>query len=148
MVIPYYRHFDHNPQFYCVEAIDHALSPLSAFPSASSGHHHHHQHHHNQAVYETFFQYFAVKYNLLITDLTQPLLVVSHPSTRLNLLTPRYMNLKASVLQKTYLNATAAGNDKSSKSKNSNGGSSSSSRIYLVPEVNLLIFQTGINKGL
>jgi hypothetical protein len=124
VVIPYYRHFDLNPQFYCVQSIDYSQSPLSQFPTSSNN---------NMAVYETFYQYFAIKYNILITDLTQPLLVVSHPSTRLNLLTPRYMNLKATVLQKTFQTGSASNASHSSHKKSS--GSSGSSRIYLVPEL-------------
>jgi hypothetical protein len=123
VVIPYYRHFDMNPQFYCVQSIDYSQSPLSPFPTSSNN---------NMSVYETFYQYFAIKYNILITDLTQPLLVVSHPSTRLNLLTPRYMNMKATVLQKTFSTSATSNASHSSHKKNSG---SSSSRIYLVPEL-------------
>jgi hypothetical protein len=90
------------------------------------------------AVYETFYAYFAIKYNLLITDINQPLLVVSHPSTRLNLLTPRYMNMKATVLQKTYTTGgggAVSATHSSHHRKNAAGSSSGSSRIYLVPEL-------------
>lgn len=125
VVIPYYRNFDLTPQFYCVESIDYSQTPLSPFPASSAN---------KMSLYETFYQYFALKYNILITDLAQPLLVVSHPSTRLNLLTPRYMNLKASVLQKTYQTsggASSGATTSSSSSKHHGSGS----RIYLVPEL-------------
>lgn len=85
----------------------------------------------NAINYETFYQYFALKYDILITDLTQPMLVVSHPSTRLNLLTPRYMNMKASVIQRTFHqpHQRCGVNHQSVESRKS------SSKIFLVPEL-------------
>jgi dsRNA-specific ribonuclease len=115
VVIPYYRANDLQPQFYCVQSIDFTSSPLSPFPTSS---------HSSASNYGTFYEYFALKYSILITNLAQPLLVVSHPSTRLNLLTPRYMNMKASVLQKSYTHHNK-NNDKKP----------SSNRIFLVPEL-------------
>jgi len=94
VVVPFYRNSESIPQFYCVTAIDSKQSPVSPFPVSNTKI--------NAVHYETFHQYFAIKYGILITDLNQPLLVVSHPSTRLNLLTPRYMNMKASVIQRTF----------------------------------------------
>lgn len=114
VVIPFYRNTDIQPQFYCVSSIDHTLSPLSPFPVSS---------HSKASNFETFFQYFSYKYNILITNHSQPLLIVTHPSTRLNLLTPRYMNMRASVLQKSYHQSL-----KSDKK-------SSSNQIFLVPEL-------------
>ena len=101
VVIPFYRVNDAHPQFYCVTSIDYSSNPLSKFPLSS---------HSSTSQYETFYEYFALKYDILITEITQPLLYVSHPSTRLNLLTPRYMNMKASVLQKSYTQARYASN--------------------------------------
>jgi len=94
VVVPFYRNSESVPQLYCVSAIDSTQSPLSPFPVSNAKL--------SAVSYETFYQYFAFKYGILITDLQQPLLVVSHPSTRLNLLTPRYMNMKASVIQRTF----------------------------------------------
>ena len=114
VVVPFYRHSDLQPQFYCVTAIEHSSTPLSPFPVSSHSH---------STNYGTFYQYFVLKYNILISNIDQPLLVVSHPSTRLNLLTPRYMNMKANVLQKSYFNH-------SSKSEKKSGN-----KIFLVPEL-------------
>ena len=87
VVIPFYRTNDTHPQFYCVTSVDYNSTPLSKFPLSS---------HSSSSQYETFYEYFALKYDILISNVAQPLLYVSHPSTRLNLLTPRYMNMKAS----------------------------------------------------
>ncbi|RNA31321.1 endoribonuclease Dicer [Brachionus plicatilis] len=114
VVVPYYRNIDIQPQFYSVSQIDYTLSPLSAFPVSS---------HSKISAFDTFYEYFACKYRILITDLNQPLLIVNHPSTRLNLLTPRYMNMKACVLQKSFHQGF-----KSDKK-------SSNSQIFLVPEL-------------
>jgi hypothetical protein len=122
VVIPFYRTNDTNPQFYCVSSIDYASTPLSKFPLSS---------HSSSSQYETFYEYFALKYNILITNIVQPLLYVSHPSTRLNLLTPRYMNMKASVLQKSYTNQ----NRYNTQSKVANEKKTSSNKIFLVPEL-------------
>ena len=121
VIIPYYRYNDYQPQFYCVQSIDTSLNPQSKFPS-------------NNVLYQTFYDYYAIKYNKIIKNQSQPMLVVQHPSTRLNLLTPRYMNLKASVLQKSvfFTNTTAA-------ATTSNDGNQTtiikSNKIYLVPEL-------------
>lgn len=125
VVIPYYRNNDQSPQFYCVSSIDSNLKPYSPFPTSS--------HQHNKPpVYSTFFQYFAYKYNIRITDLNQSLLIVNHPSTRLNLLTPRYMNMKATVLQKS---SSGQQRDTSINVINKKFSSNSSNQIYLVPEL-------------
>lgn len=116
VVIPFYRQNDAQPQFYCVASIEHTSNPLSPFPVSNHSHH-------SAAQYETFYQYFALKYSILISNLDQPMLVVSHPSTRLNLLTPRYMNMKANVLQKSYFGAAGKSEKKSTN------------KIFLVPEL-------------
>lgn len=130
VVIPYYRSTDNQPQFYCVQSIDYSLGPLSAFPSSS---------HNKPSFYETFFHYFAYKYNIRITNLDQPLLVVTHPSTRLNLLTPRYMNMKAIVLQKSHhsnvMSTTSVRSDGGAIKKQPSQTGSSSNQIFLVPEL-------------
>lgn len=124
VVIPYYRNSDLTPQFYCVTRIDEELSPESSFPSSSSSHSN------KPSTYSSFLHYFGYKYNIRITDTKQPLLVVSHPSTRLNLLTPRYMNMKATVLQKSAnVHASRA------VGKRPDASGSSGNQIYLVPEL-------------
>lgn len=141
VVIPYYRNNDITPQFYCVVKIDDAFTPDSAFPSSASSKStrpsseiESTSSHCKPSAYASFAHYFGYKYNIRITDLEQPLLLVSHPSTRLNLLTPRYMNMKATVLQKSSL-AThvtrVSGNGTSKKSSSHQ----SSNQIYLVPEL-------------
>lgn len=131
VVIPFYRSNDAHPQFYCVSSIDTATTPLSPFPVSSSSS----SNSNNSSQYATFYQYFALKYNYLITNIEQPMLIVSHPSTRLNLLTPRYMNMKTNVVQKSYHFQPAV----SSSTAIGNGGGrskkTSSSKIFLVPEL-------------
>lgn len=122
VVIPFYRSSDVNPQFYCVSSIDYGTTPLSTFPVSSSSS--------AASQYETFYQYFALKYNYLITNVEQPMLMVSHPSTRLNLLTPRYMNMKANVIQKSYHYQVTSSSTTAKTSKKS-----SNSKIFLVPEL-------------
>ncbi len=129
VVIPFYRSNDVQPQFYCVSSIDPATTPLSPFPVSSSS-----SNSSNSSHYATFYQYFALKYNYLITNIEQPMLIVSHPSTRLNLLTPRYMNMKTNVVQKSYHYQPIA----TSNTVSVHGGRSkktSSSKIFLVPEL-------------
>lgn len=121
VVIPFYRTNETNPQFYCVSSIDYSSTPLSKFPLSS---------HSSSSQYETFYEYFALKYNILVTNILQPLLYVSHPSTRLNLLTPRYMNMKASVLQKSY-----SQNRYNTQTKVTCEKKTSSNKIFLVPEL-------------
>ena len=128
VIIPYYRYNDYQPQFYCVQSIDTTLNPQSKFPS-------------NNVLYQTFYDYYSIKYNKIIRNQSQPMLVVQHPSTRLNLLTPRYMNLKASVLQKSVFFANSnnlavkGGQNEMSDTNAQNTLISKSTKIYLVPEL-------------
>ena len=83
VVMPSYRNTD-QPQYFYVAEIRHDLTPMSPFPSPEA--------------YRTFEDYYSSKYELKITNLSQPLLDVDHTSARLNLLTPRYMNQKGVAL--------------------------------------------------
>lgn len=83
VVMPSYRNTD-QPQYFYVAEIRHDLTPTSPFPSPEA--------------YRTFKDYYLSKYELKITNLSQPLLDVDHTSARLNLLTPRYMNQKGVAL--------------------------------------------------
>jgi len=78
VIIPKYRR-DKMQAFFYVAEICADLTPLSTFPDHG---------------YSTFEEYYRLKYNLEITNLEQPLLDVDHTSSRLNLLTPRYLNRK------------------------------------------------------
>ena len=134
VVIPFYRANDVQPQFYCVSSIDAATTPLSPFPLSSSS-----SNSANSSHYATFYQYFALKYNYLITNIEQPMLIVTHPSTRLNLLTPRYMNMKTNVVQKSYHFQPTASAAAASSTVHVHGmirgKKTSSSKIFLVPEL-------------
>lgn len=81
VVIPKYRR-DKQAYFYVAKICD-SLTPKSQFPDTG---------------YETFEEYYSSKYGLVITNLDQPLLDVDHTSSRLNLLTPRYLNRKGASL--------------------------------------------------
>ena len=70
----YFRNID-QPQYFYVAEIRLDLNPKSPFPSPE--------------LYDTFRHYYETKYNLVITNVDQPLLDVDHTSARLNLLTPR-----------------------------------------------------------
>ena len=101
----------------------------------------------NATHYETFYEYFAIKYNILIGNLEQPLLVVSHPSTRLNLLTPRYMNMRASVIQKSFHqhHHHHHAHPSSTQGLAEAGKKPSSNKIFLVPElVNMHPFKASV----
>lgn len=132
VVIPFYRANDIQPQFYCVSSIDYTTNPLSPFPISSSSSTA--QNTNSSSQYETFYQYFALKYNYLITNIQQPMLIVSHPSTRLNLLTPRYMNMKTNVIQKSYHFSSISSTSTTTTTKITKK-SSNSSKIFLVPEL-------------
>jgi hypothetical protein len=80
IVLPSYRRST-QPQYYIVNSIDANKNPLSPFPSIST-------------IYDTFSSYYEIKYELRLTNKTQPLLCVSHTSHRMNQLIPRYMNFK------------------------------------------------------
>ncbi|OON21194.1 RNase3 domain protein [Opisthorchis viverrini] len=82
VVMPGYRNLD-QPQHYYVAEIRHDLSPLSPFPSSS---------------YPNFAAYYTNKYEATITSMEQPLLDVDFTVLRLNLLVPRYMNIRGHCL--------------------------------------------------
>uniref|UniRef100_A0A8C4R0U4 ribonuclease III n=1 Tax=Eptatretus burgeri TaxID=7764 RepID=A0A8C4R0U4_EPTBU len=82
VIIPRYRNFDQPHRFYVADVYT-EFTPLSPFPSPE---------------YATFAEYYKTKYNLDLTNLTQPLLDVDHTSSRLNLLTPRHLNQKGKAL--------------------------------------------------
>lgn len=134
VVIPFYRANDTTPQFYCVSRVDYSLKPDSSFPTTTAS-----SSKSRSSAYVSFAHYFGYKYNIRISDLDQPLLLVSHPSTRLNLLTPRYMNMKATVLQKSaaaaHPNRATLGGVLVKKQPSIGGVHHSSSQIYLVPEL-------------
>ncbi|CAD5118475.1 DgyrCDS7177 [Dimorphilus gyrociliatus] len=92
VVMPSYRNKD-QPQHFYVAEIRTDLSPKSPFPSDS---------------FDSFKEYYEVKYNLGISDLKQPLLDVDHTSVRLNLLTPRYVNQKGRALPTSSLETRRA----------------------------------------
>lgn len=107
VVIPKYRR-DKLQAFFYVAEICKNLTPLSEFPDHG---------------FSTFEEYYRKKYSLTITNLEQPLLDVDHTSTRLNLLTPRYLNRKGVDL--------TSGMNTSSKKKSSN----LQQKQILVPEL-------------
>ncbi|TGZ70827.1 hypothetical protein CRM22_002980 [Opisthorchis felineus] len=82
VVMPGYRNLD-QPQHYYVAEIRHDLSPLSPFPSSS---------------YPNFAAYYTNKYEATISSMEQPLLDVDFTVLRLNLLVPRYMNIRGHCL--------------------------------------------------
>ncbi|CAK8683082.1 unnamed protein product [Clavelina lepadiformis] len=82
VVVAKYRSCDQPNRFYVAE-IKEDLDPLSSFPSNE---------------YQSFKQYYKVKYGLDIRCNEQPLLDVDHTSSRLNLLTPRHLNQKGKAL--------------------------------------------------
>ncbi|XP_077992696.1 endoribonuclease Dicer-like [Glandiceps talaboti] len=84
VVTPTYRNFDQPQRYYVAEISD--LSPASQFPSA---------------LYPTFAEYYYQRYGLEVTNLDQKLLDVDYMSSRLNLLTPRYLNHKGKALPTT-----------------------------------------------
>lgn len=82
VIKPLYHKNDLHFYFYVAEIFEN-LNPLSPFTNDK---------------YETFAEYFQIKYNTELTNLTQPLLDVDYTSARLNLLTPRYVNRKGVTL--------------------------------------------------
>lgn len=82
VIKPLYHKNDLHFYFYVAEIFEN-LNPLSPFTNDK---------------YETFADYFKIKYNTELTNLTQPLLDVDYTSARLNLLTPRYVNRKGVTL--------------------------------------------------
>ncbi|KAF6777940.1 hypothetical protein AHF37_02085 [Paragonimus kellicotti] len=78
VVMPGYRNLD-QPQHYYVAEIRFDLSPLSPFPSSS---------------YTDFATYYTSRYDVALTNMKQPLLDVDFTVLRLNLLVPRYLNVR------------------------------------------------------
>lgn len=68
-------------KYFYVAEICTQLNPKSPFPGSIEN-------------YETFEDYYYLKYNLKIQNLEQPLLDVDHTSARLNFLTPRCVGKK------------------------------------------------------
>lgn len=85
VVIPWYRLTDRQQFAYYVAEICSHMSPKSPFPDENSG-------------FDTFVDYYFIKYNINIYNKDQPVLDVDHTSARLNLLTPRYVNRKGRTL--------------------------------------------------
>nr|XP_006824151.1 PREDICTED: LOW QUALITY PROTEIN: endoribonuclease Dicer-like [Saccoglossus kowalevskii] len=84
VVTPTYRNFDQPQRYYVAEISE--LSPISKFPST---------------LYPTFAEYYFQRYALEVTTASQHLLDVDYMSSRLNLLTPRYLNHKGKALPVT-----------------------------------------------
>ncbi|XP_063958969.1 endoribonuclease Dicer-like [Lytechinus pictus] len=82
VVTPIYRNID-QPQRYFVADILYDLPVTSPFPSEK---------------YETFVDYYFERYDIQISNFQQPLVDVDCMSSRLNLLTPRYLNHKGKAL--------------------------------------------------
>ncbi|KAA3677399.1 endoribonuclease Dicer [Paragonimus westermani] len=82
VVMPGYRNLD-QPQHYYVAEIRFDLSPLSPFPSSS---------------YTDFATYYTSRYDVALTTMKQPLLDVDFTVLRLNLLVPRYLNVRGQCL--------------------------------------------------
>uniref|UniRef100_A0A8D8QUE6 ribonuclease III n=1 Tax=Cacopsylla melanoneura TaxID=428564 RepID=A0A8D8QUE6_9HEMI len=80
VVMPWYRN-QFEPTYFYVAEIMTNVHPRSVFPSRTN-------------TYQTFEEYYSVKYGLQIQKIEQPLLDVDHTSCRLNFLTPRYVNRK------------------------------------------------------
>eukprot|EP00057_Strongylocentrotus_purpuratus_P014474 XP_011668948.1 PREDICTED: endoribonuclease Dicer isoform X1 [Strongylocentrotus purpuratus] len=82
VVTPIYRNID-QPQRYFMADILYDLPVTSPFPSEK---------------YETFVDYYFERYDIQISNFQQPLVDVDCMSSRLNLLTPRYLNHKGKAL--------------------------------------------------
>lgn len=121
IVLPTYRRST-QPQYYIVNSIDTNKNPLSPFPSAST-------------IYDTFSSYYEIKYELRLTNKTQPLLCVSHTSHRMNQLIPRYMNFK--MLKSS--SGTRANHRPGQHTKSSHGSSHHHHQgVFLIPELVIL----------
>ncbi|KAL7675947.1 hypothetical protein ACOME3_002206 [Neoechinorhynchus agilis] len=83
IVVPNYRQTEFS-EYYRVVSIDRSSSPVSTFPITK-------QKRQNMNFDMTFEQYFLSKYKVNLTNPSQPLLVVERCSSRMSLLTPRYM---------------------------------------------------------
>jgi hypothetical protein len=121
IVLPSYRRST-QPQYYIVNSLDTNKNPLSSFPSIST-------------IYDTFSSYYEIKYELRLTNKTQPLLCVSHTSHRMNQLIPRYMNFK---MMKS-LNGNRNTNRPTQHSKPPNGSTHHHHHhhqgVFLIPEL-------------
>ncbi|XP_033634026.1 endoribonuclease Dicer-like [Asterias rubens] len=82
VVTPIYRNID-QPQRYYIADILNDLPVTSPFPSDK---------------YEKFIDYYFERYDIQVSNYQQPLLDVDCMSSRLNLLTPRYLNHKGKAL--------------------------------------------------
>jgi len=121
IVLPSYRRST-QPQYYIVNSIDTNKNPLSSFPSIST-------------IYDTFSSYYEIKYELRLTNKTQPLLCVSHTSHRMNQLIPRYMNFK---LMKSN-NANRPNHRTTQHTKTSHGSTHHHHQgVFLIPELVIL----------
>ncbi|CAF0737673.1 unnamed protein product [Didymodactylos carnosus] len=123
IVLPSYRRST-QPQYYMVNSIDINKNPQSSFPSISS-------------IYDTFSSYYEIKYELHLTNKTQPLLCVSHTSHRLNQLIPRYMNFK--MLKSLTSRSRGGGGSNPNANKQQNGTTSHHHHqhqgVFLIPEL-------------
>ncbi|UJR26111.1 hypothetical protein I4U23_007457 [Adineta vaga] len=120
IVLPSYRRST-QPQYYIVNSIDTNKNPLSSFPSVST-------------IYDTFSSYYEIKYELRLTNKTQPLLCVSHTSHRLNQLIPRYMNFK---MMKSTTTANNRNTNRTNQHTKTNGTTNHHHHqgVFLIPEL-------------
>lgn len=116
IVLPSYRRST-QPQYYIVNSIDTTKNPLSSFPSVST-------------IYNTFSSYYEIKYELKLTNKTQPLLCVSHTSHRMNQLIPRYMNFK--LMKTTNQNRNS---NRTNQHTKTNGSTHHHQGVFLIPEL-------------
>lgn len=119
IVLPSYRRST-QPQYYIVNSIDANKNPLSSFPSVST-------------IYDTFSSYYEIKYELRLTNKTQPLLCVSHTSHRMNQLIPRYMNFK--MMKSSHTNRTANRPNPHSKTNGGTHHHHHHQGVFLIPEL-------------
>ncbi|XP_071490727.1 endoribonuclease Dicer-like [Diadema antillarum] len=104
VVTPIYRNIDQPQRYFVADILNH-LPVTSSFPSEK---------------YETFVDYYFERYDIQISNFQQPLVDVDCMSSRLNLLTPRYLNHKGKALP-----ISTGQNKKSNLQK----------KQYLVPEL-------------
>ena len=82
VVTPIYRNIDQPQRYYVAEILDDLLV-TSPFPSEK---------------YEKFVDYYFERYDIQVSNFQQPMIDVDCMSSRLNLLTPRYLNHKGKAL--------------------------------------------------
>lgn len=123
VVIPTYRR-DKAQAFFYVAQICEQLSPMSTFPDHG---------------FATFEEYYRLKYGLTITNTKQPLLDVDHTSSRLNLLTPRYLNRKGNLdsllFPASSLTTTSSASKKAAEKAAKKGANHLQQKQILVPEL-------------